>query len=162
MGEISAPEPITTLHHLAQFDCGVSSLNEWLKKKALKNQDAYSVTNVVHKRNQVIAYYTLAYGSVNREDLTSKLRRNAPDKIPVMILCRLAIDLNWQSKGVGKHLLKQALFKTMEASRIAGLRGLLVHAIDDKAKSFYQHYGFVDCPVDLTLFLSLENIFAQL
>jgi GNAT superfamily N-acetyltransferase len=162
MGKIRAPEPITSAHDLSQFDCGVASLNDWLKKRALKNQDIYSATNVVCINKQVIAYYTLAYGSVNHEEVTRKIRRNAPDKIPVMILCRLAVDKNWQTKGLGKHLLKQVFLKTIDASAIAGLRGLLVHAIDENAKAFYQHYGFLECPVDLALLLPLEDIVGQL
>jgi predicted N-acetyltransferase YhbS len=102
------------------------------------------------------------YGSVNRDEMTRSLKQNAPERIPVMILGRLAVDLKWQEKRIGKHLLKEALIKTIEASRIAAVRGLLVHAIDDKAKAYYQRYGFLESKIELTLFLPLESIKKQL
>lgn len=162
MGEITKPEPINTDHVLDEFDCGNDKLNEWLIKRALKNQDKYSTTRVVCEKNRVIAYYTLAYGSVNRDEMTRKIKVNAPERIPVMILGRLAVDLLWQGKSIAKHLLKEAMQKTLEASTIAAVRGLLVHAIDDTAKSFYLHYGFLDSAIDLTLLLPLEDLKNQI
>jgi predicted N-acetyltransferase YhbS len=162
VGEISAPELISEEHVLSDFDCGNDTLNTWLKSRALENQNKFSTTRVVCAEKNVIAYYTLVYGSVNRDEMTRSFKTNAPERIPVMILGRLAVDLKWQEKRIGKHLLKEALIKTMEASRIAAVRGLLVHAIDDKAKSYYQHYGFLESKVELTLFLPLESIKKQL
>lgn len=162
MGEISAPELISEEHKLNDFDCGNNSLNDWLKTRALENQNRFSTTRVVCVAKAVIAYYTLVYGSVNREEMTRSYKQNAPMRIPVMILGRLAVDLKWQDKSIGKHLLKEALLKTIEASRIAAVRGLLVHAIDDSAKAYYQRYGFLESKIDLTLFLPLESIKHQL
>lgn len=162
MGEISAPELISEEHVLNDFDCGNDTLNTWLKSRALENQNKFSTTRVVCKDKHIIAYYTLVYGSVNRDEMTRSFKTNAPERIPVMILGRLAVDLKWQEKRIGKHLLKEALIKTIEASRIAAVRGLLVHAIDDKAKVFYQRYGFLDSKIELSLFLPLESIKQQL
>jgi len=158
VGEISAPELISEAHELNDFDCGNNTLNNWLKTRALDNQTRFSTTRVVCAGKKVIAYYTLVYGSVNRDEMTRNFKKNAPERIPVMILGRLAVDLIWQEKRIGKHLLKEALSKTLEASRIAAVRGLLVHAIDDKAKAYYQRYGFLENKVELTLFLPLEHI----
>lgn len=162
MGEISAPELISEEHELNDFDCGNNSLNNWLKTRALENQNRFSTTRVVCVAKTVIAYYTLVYGSVNREEMARSYKQNAPMRIPVMILGRLAVDLKWQDKSIGKHLLKEALLKTIEASSIAAVRGLLVHAIDDRAKTYYQRYGFLESKIDLTLFLPLESIKHQL
>jgi predicted GNAT family N-acyltransferase len=162
MGKIKAPEKINASHELHEFDCGQESLNDWLKKKALKNQEKYSTTTVVSVDNKVIAYYTLAFGSVNREEMSRKLRQNAPERIPMMILGRLAVDKVWQGQRIAKHLLKEALSKTLQASQIAAVRGILVHALDEKAEHFYKRYGFLNCQTDLTLLLPLEDIHAQL
>lgn len=162
MGEISTPELISEEHELSDFDCGNDALNNWLKTRALDNQNKFSTTRVVCIDKAVIAYYSLVYGSVNRDEMTRSYKQNAPERIPVMILGRLAVDLKWQEKRIGKHLLKEALIKTMEASRIAAVRGLLVHAIDDKAKAYYRHFGFLESKVELTLFLPLESIKHQL
>lgn len=161
MGEIKEPELITADHELKDFDCGNNTLNEWLKKRALSNQDKFSVTRVVCVVSKVIAYYTLAYGSVSRTEMTRKFQTNAPDIIPIMVLGKLAVDLKWQGKGIAKHLLKESMLKTVEASKIAATRGILVHAIDDKAASFYKRYGFIDSKIDLTLLLPIEDIKAQ-
>ena len=162
MGEIKKPETISAEHVLDEFDCGNEKLNEWLNKRALKNQDKYSTTRVVCEISKVIAYYTLAYGSVNRDEMSRKIKANAPDRIPVMLLGRLAVDLRWQGKGIAKHLLKEAMQKVLEASTIAAIRGLLVHAIDDSAKDFYLQYGFLESAIDLTLLLPLEDIKNQI
>ncbi|MCS5708794.1 GNAT family N-acetyltransferase [Candidatus Berkiella cookevillensis] len=158
MGKISAPKLISEEHELSDFDCGNDVLNIWLKTRALDNQNKFSTTRVVCINKTVIAYYSLVYGSVNRDEMTRSFKQNAPERIPVMILGRLAVDLKWQEKGIGKHLLKEALIKTMEASRIAAVRGLLVHAIDDKAKAYYQGYGFLENKIELTLFLGSTPI----
>lgn len=160
--QITAPELITAEHEIDEFNCGITSLNEWLQKRALENQDKHSVTRVVCNDNRVIAYYSLVYGSVNRNEMSRKIKTNAPERIPVMILGRLAVDLLWQGKRIAKHLLKEAMLKMLEASRIAAIRGLLVHAIDENAQKFYKHFGFVESKVELTLLLPLENIKAQL
>ncbi len=162
MGEMSAPVLLSIEHVLDEFDCGNNILNEWLKKRALKNQDKHSTTRVVCIKNKVIAYYSLVYGSVNRAEMTRKIQTNSPERIPVMILGKLAVDLIWKNKGIAKHLLKEAILKTLEASRIAAIRGLLVHAIDENAESFYKHFGFLESKIDLTLLLPIEDIKAQL
>jgi GNAT superfamily N-acetyltransferase len=162
VGEIKPPTLITLDHELNNFDCGHDSLNDWLKKRALKNQNEHSTTRVVCIKNEVIAYYSLVFGSVNREEMPRKIRTNAPERISIMILGRLAVDKNWQGKGLAKHLLKEAMLKTLEASEIAALKGLLVHAIDKKAEAFYKYFGFMDSPVELTLLLPLKDIKAQL
>lgn len=162
MGKITKPVPITDEHDLTDFDCGNAIMNNWLKDRALANQHKFSITQVVCEKSKVIAYYTLSLGSVNRSDMTRKIKTNAPDRIPVMVLGRLAVTTNWQGKGIAKHLLKEAMLKTIEVSYTAGTRGLIVQAIDDKAEAFYKHYGFLETQVDLTLLLPLEDIKAQL
>lgn len=162
MGEIKAPEAISLAHDLREFDCGEPTLNEWLKKRALKNEGKFSKTKVVSDGKKVVAFYTLAFGTVNRDDLNNKLKRNAPDQIPVMILARLAVDLEFQGQNIAKHMLKEALLKTVEASEIGGLRGLVVHALNPKAMKFYQQYGFKETPIELTLFLTIEDIIMNL
>ncbi len=72
------------------------------------------------------------------------------------ILGRLAVDQTWQGQGLGVALLRDAVERTRAASMILGLRGLLVHALSEKAAAFYAHHGFVASPTNpLTLVLSL-------
>ncbi len=98
---------------------------------------------------EIIGYYTLVVGHVAYEDapdrLVKGLSRNA---VPVMLLARLATDLAWQGKGIGAGLLRNAMQRTVQAADIAGIRAFLVHAKDDKAKAFYQHFNFLPSPTD--------------
>lgn len=157
MGKITAPEPISSKHNLADFDCGVPSLNDWLKRQALRNEGAgVSRTFVVCQSLQVIGYYALAAGSVHRQEAPGKLRRRMPEPIPVMILGRLAVDVHWQTKGIGRGLLKDAVARTIRAAQYAGMRALVVHALAEDARLFYLRHGFQESPLNpYTLMLPL-------
>ena len=159
MGEITPPEPITTAHNVESFACGVPVLDEWLKRRALKNESSgASRTFVVCSNDQVIGYYALATGSVGHRDTPGKVRRNMPDPIPVIVLGRLAIDERWQHAGLGRSLLRDAILRTLSVSQQAGVKALLVHTLSEDAKQFYLRNGFLESPLDpMTLIISLQD-----
>ena len=156
---ISAPCPIASTHDVTSFDCGDATLNDWLQRRALKNENSgASRTFVVCEDNTVIGYYSLAVGAIAREETSGKVRRNMPDPIPVMVLGRLAVDATWQSKQIGIGMLKDAIQRTLIVAEQAGIRALLVHALSDKARSFYQRWGFHATPTnDITLMITLDE-----
>lgn len=160
----SPPAPITDDHKLDRFDCGKSSLDEWLRAHALENEDKASRTYVVTAESgedagHVVAYYTLAYGSVVRAEVPKKIRQGLPNPVPVIVLGRLAVDARHSGKALGPFLLREAMQRTAQASEIAGLRALVVHAIDDEAVSFYAKYGFQVFPAGTrTMFLPVETL----
>lgn len=155
---LSAPTLLDDGHDLELFQSGTESLDQWLKKRARANQvSGASRTYVVADGQRVVGYYCLASGGLDALDAPGAIRRNMPDPIPMAILGRLAIDVNWQGKGLGAALLKDAVLRTGQAADILGIRGLLVHAISDEAKAFYEHYGFAASPKNpMTLVLSLK------
>jgi ribosomal protein S18 acetylase RimI-like enzyme len=159
MGEITAPEPINSRHEIDRFNCGVDSLNDWLKKRALKNEkNNASRTYVVCSGMNVAGYFSLATGSIESSEAPGKIKRNMPSPIPVMILARLAVDIDYQDKKIGKGLLKEAVLKTILISEQVGLKGLLVHALNDNARYFYKAHGFIECPDQpLKLILPIAN-----
>lgn len=159
----TAPTKIESIHETENFDSGQESLNVWLKKRALKNErDGASRTYVVCENNQVVGYYSIAAGSVSRDLAISKAKRNMPDPIPAMILARLAVDINHQGKGLGTALLKDAVLRILQASEIAGIKVILVHALDERAKTFYEKYGFKPSPInELILMVTLKDIKAS-
>jgi GNAT superfamily N-acetyltransferase len=159
MGEITPPEPITTAHNVESFACGVPVLDEWLKRRALKNESSgASRTFVVCSDGQVIGYYALATGSVGHRNTPGKVRRNMPDPIPVIVLGRLAIDERWQHAGLGRSLLRDAILRTLSVSQQAGVKALLVHTLSEDAKQFYLRNGFRESPLDpMTLIISLQD-----
>ena len=160
MGLISHPQSISEQHDLSLFDCKNETLSQWLQKKALRNQtNGASRTFVICENNRVIGYYTLAAGSIERLDSPGNVSRNMPNPIPIIVLGRLAIDINYQKKGLGKALLKDAMLRILSIAENAGVRALLVHAISNEAKQFYLSFGFKESPTDtMTLFLSITAL----
>jgi predicted N-acetyltransferase YhbS len=160
MGVISPPTALTDSHEVSGFDCGNNVLNDWLIKRALKNQyNNASRSFVVCQEQRVIGYYALANGSVERLDAPKSIARNMPEPIPVVVLGRLAVDLRAQREGLGAALLKDALLRSLAVSKNIGIRAVLVHAISEDAKRFYLSYGFQVSPIDsMTLMLPIRKI----
>jgi GNAT superfamily N-acetyltransferase len=159
MGAITAPEPITPSHLIEAFACGIPVLDDWLRRRALKNEvSGASRTFVVCHDGQVVGYYALATGSVEHRDAPGKLRRNMPDPIPMIVLGRLAVDQQWQRAGIGRGLLKDAVLRSVSVSQQAGVKALLVHVLSEDAKTFYVRNGFLESPLDpMTLIISLQD-----
>lgn len=159
MVSFSAPEPLSTAHYIEVFDCGEPVLNNWLKRRALKNEDTgASRTFVVCQDNNVVGYYVLATGSVMHKDAPGKIKRNMPDTVPVMVLGRLAVDMGAQSMGIGRGLLKDAILRTITVAKQAGVKAILVHALSEEARKFYLRYGFIESPLDpMILMITLKD-----
>lgn len=157
---LSAPALLTETHDLSLFDSGQDTLDDWLRRRARTNQvSGASRTYVVCAGEQVVGYYCLSSGALAAAEAPGALRRNMPDPIPMAVLGRLAIDRNWQGKGLGAALLQDAVLRTAQAAHIVGIRGILVHAISEEAKAFYAHYGFAAPPAQpLTLVMSLKGV----
>lgn len=160
----ASPTPITADHRIDGFDCGKAPLDEWLKAHALENEGKASRSYVVTAQagedaGSVVAYYTLANGSVTREEVPKKIRQGLPNPVPIMVLGRLAVDKRHAGNGIGPALLREAMQRTWQASQVAGIRALVVHAIDDDAVGFYAKYGFQIFPNgSRTLFLPIESL----
>jgi predicted N-acetyltransferase YhbS len=157
---VSAPEHLTGEHDVSAFDSGVPELDSWLKRRALQNEaSGASRTYVVSAGGRVIGYYALATGAVAQREATGRVRRNMPEPIPVMVLGRLAVDCEHQGMGLGSSLLRDALLRTLNAASIAGIRAVLLHAISDDAKRFYEKAGFSASPVDpMTIMITLADV----
>lgn len=164
-GAYSRVRKLAAADRLDDFDCGKAPLNQYLQRFALVNQKANSAqTYVCCLDNAVVGYYSLAVGSVEHDTapvrVTKGLARHA---VPVMILARLAVDGAHQRKGLGPALLKDALLRTAQAADIAGIRCLLVHAKDDEARRWYEHWGFESSATDpYHQFLMLKDLKASL
>ena len=158
--ELHAPVPLRADHDISGFSCQHDSLNSWLVKRALANgASGASRTYVVCSGKQlVVGYYALAAGSLATLAAPSRLRRNMPDPLPLIVLGRLAVDSDWTGRGIGRGLLKDAVLRSMQAAELIGVRALLCHALDHEAKAFYLKHGFVESPLDpLTVLLGLRG-----
>lgn len=143
-------EKIGAEHDTEPFDCGQPELNQFLKRFALVNQKAGAATTYVVCRGKVvIGYYSLAVGSVEHDRAPERVTKGiAHHPVPLMILARLAVDSTEHGKGLGKTLLKDAMLRTLKAAEIAGIRAIVVHAKDDEARRFYEHFNFRPSPTD--------------
>jgi GNAT superfamily N-acetyltransferase len=159
-----APVPLTGDHRLEGFDSGKPALDNWHKAHAIDNKGKASRAFVLSDDQQAVqAFYTLATGNVTRTDVPRKLRQGLPNPVPDMVLGRLAVDRHHAGKGLGPALLREAMTRTLRVSLDAGVRMLIVHAIDDDAVGFYAKYGFQLFPRESrTLFLPIETIAATL
>jgi GNAT superfamily N-acetyltransferase len=149
----TAPEPLTPAHGLDSFLCGEVSLDDWLRRRALANQlSGASRTFVVcDEQRQVMGYYALAAGAVSQTAAAGHVRRGMPDPIPVLILGRLAVHSRAQGMQLGASLLRDAVRRASAVAEHAGVRALLVHALNDNAKAFYLRHGFQVSPThDMT------------
>jgi GNAT superfamily N-acetyltransferase len=158
IGEVSAPEKLNPAHDLSQFRCGELELDDWLKRRAIHNEESgASRSYVVCIGRRVVGYYALSAGAAAHRDAPGRVRRNMPNPVPVMVIGRLAIDLKFQGRGIGTALLKDAVLRTVQAAEIAGIRAILVHAISESAKRFYQKLGFMESPTNpMTMMVTIQ------
>ena len=136
-------------------------LDEWLKRRALANQasGASRTFVVADTGGHVRGYYAMAAGAVSHQVATSGVRRNMPDPVPVMVLARLAVDRGVQGRHLGAALLQDAVKRAVAVSQNAGVRALLVHALHEKARQFYERYGFQPSPTHpMTLMLRFPGM----
>ncbi|MDO8342953.1 MAG: GNAT family N-acetyltransferase [Cellvibrio sp.] len=156
---LNVPQPLVASHIISEFECGEASLDDWLKRRALINQvsGASRTFVVANYDNRVCGYYALAAGAVAHQLATGAVRRNMPDPIPVLILARLAVDRHAQGIKLGAGLLQDAVNRAGSVAQNAGVRALVVHALNEKTREFYEYYGFSISPIHpLTLMLRLN------
>lgn len=157
---LSAPVPLSADHALGDFDCGRPALNDWLKQRALTNESRFSRTYVVCEGARVVGYFCIAAGAIERRAAPGKVRRNAPNSVPVSVIGRLAVSKSHGSRGLGADLLADALRRIAVASQSIGIGAVLVQAKDEAAKRFYLRCAeFVEYPADSRmLFLPIETV----
>lgn len=159
---LAAPAPLTAAHDLSHFDCGQPPLNDWLRRHALTSEATTARTYVAcDNGNVVIGYYCILTGSVARRELPPKLKRTQglPNLVPVAIIGRMARDVSYRGTGLGQDLLQDALIRILAASRIIGIRAVLVHALDDAAARFWTEHEFVEWPAGArTFYLAIETV----
>ncbi len=165
---VSSPTPLTTEHHLSQFECGKPTLTDWLKKHALQSQSSGHTKTLVitDEKNIVIGYYAYSVVSVEHDDSTPvRVKKGlARYSIPIFLIARLAIDVNHQGQGLGGRLMCHALKRAAKASqKNVPIRAIVVDAIDEDAKAFYKSFDFEPWPIDgLRMWLMMKDLIATL
>lgn len=154
-------ERLTRQHAVETFDCGEPALDRFLARHALANQQSDAATTYVGLAGAVVVgFHTLVVSEIRHDDAPGRPAKGlARHAVPLMLLARLAVHRDWQGRGLGAGLLKDALRRTAQAADIAGIRALAVHAKDERARAFYRHFDFIDSPTDpLHLFLLMKDL----
>lgn len=143
-------EKLSLAHLIADFCSGEPVLDDWLKRRAWQNEETgatrtFVLCSDVDKR--VMGYYSLSTGAIQREAVPGAFRRNMPEPIPIVLIARFAVDVDYQKQRWGGKLLREAVMRTILISQVIGVRGLVVHALSDNAKAFYQRFGSVESPL---------------
>ena len=162
---LSTPEPLSAQHDVSRFSCGRPALDNWLKTRALSNQEkGFTVVMVVHEASRVVGYYGLAPTAIVPAVMPRSIKTGQPpNPVPCLLLGQLATDEAWAGKGIGTSLLRHALIRSLAGARLIGGRALVVKALDDEAADFWQRRGFLPSKDDrLTLFRSIPDIVASL
>jgi GNAT superfamily N-acetyltransferase len=161
---LTPPSPLTPDHDVSNFDCGERALNEWLRNRALKNESRFSRTYVICEDKRVVGYFCISAGALERAQAPIKIRRNAPDAVPISVIGRLAVAREHAGKGLGADLLADALRRIALASQSIGIGAVVVHAKSEAAKRFYLRYAeFEEYPADSRiLYLPIETILGAL
>jgi GNAT superfamily N-acetyltransferase len=156
---LTAPEPLSSHHGVNIFDCGIATLDAWLRQRARPNEAAgASRTFVICEGDRLVGYYSLAAASIMHSYATGKAKRNMPDPVPAVLIGRFALDKAWQGSGHGISLLQDAVLRVVGAAETVGVRAILVHAMSEDAKIFYKRFGFRPSPVDpMTLMITVEE-----
>jgi predicted N-acetyltransferase YhbS len=164
---LSRPVALKPGHDVAAFDCGRAELTSWIKEWGHRASDNDTARTFVVCRGtkKVVAYFSLAAGAVDHLDdatgerVPRRLRQNAPDPIPVIVLGRLAVDKEEQGQKLGSALVGEAMRRAAQAARLVGARALLVHALDDPLVRYYETLGFIRfSPISRTLYLPMKTI----
>ena len=158
-------EHLSRTHDRKRFDCGVETLNIFLRQTARQHQEkgisrtVVLVAQGVPEPTPILGFFTLAATEGFTDSLPPKIAKRFPTRIPAIILARHAVDKSHQGKGLGAALIAEALTRVASISEHLGVAGLFVDAKDEGAAVFYRKYGFVPLASDpLRLFLPLATI----
>jgi GNAT superfamily N-acetyltransferase len=142
-------EQLNDCHDLSRFDCGRPDINDGLRNKALHARAMGTARTFVWVDESVAVvagYYSVAPHLIERAETPSAVGRGSPDQIPALLLARLALGREYQGRGLGAQLLVDALELIVVNARRVGGRLVVVDAIDNRARAFYEHHGFDGLP----------------
>lgn len=159
------PQPLGQEHRLDGFDCGKTELNTWLSGSAQHAARARTAMTFVWCPDgelDVVAYYSLAAHQIEKAEVPPKTGRGSPERIPAVLLARLALDKRLHGDGLGGVLLGDALRTALTGAEHIAARFVVVDAMDEGAAKFYSHYGFRRFPAETSLFRKISDIAADL
>ena len=169
MTELRRPEPLDPARHdRGSFDSGEPELDEWLGRYASQNRrgDTAATWVIATPQDKVVAYASLAMTAIDRSAAPNPVAKGAPDPVPALLLGRLAVDKNYNGLGIGTALVTHVLMTGAELNRKAACRAVVVTAIHQRARSWWERLGFhpfqPEDPANLDLYLLSAEIEATI
>lgn len=139
-------QPLDSGHDASGFDSNQPPLDDWLRSEAARSQQQDVARTYVWTKTDdpvVVAYYSIAPTQITSASVTRGIA-GGHTIIPGFLLARLALHREIQGQGYGGQLLRDALETCVTAARLGAGRVIVVDPIDNQARNFYHHYGFVD------------------
>ena len=155
-------EPLGSHHERAAFSCGEHALDGYIRRQAsqdARRRVAQVFVAVAGRPGDIAGYYTLSATSFEKNELPVELARRLPHyPVPAAVIGRLAVDHRSQGRGLGEILLLDAIRRVVRASNAIGVYAIVVDAKNDRARAFYERYGFRPFPsTPRRLFLPLHT-----
>ena len=148
-----------------RFDCGIEVLNRYLRQQAtqdIKNRVAATFVLMDDERTGILGYYySLSATSIRLCDIPHDVAKKLPKypHLPATLLGRLAVDRRHRRRGLGEHLLLDALDRSLQGAKTIGSMAVVVDAKDENARRFYLRYDFIQFPEFLCrLFLPMKTV----
>jgi GNAT superfamily N-acetyltransferase len=155
-------------HDRDQFDSGEPVLDEWLRRYAGQNRrlDTAATWVIADANDVVVAYASVAMTGIDRSAAPEVLAKGAPDPVPALLLGRLAVDHRYSNLGIGTTIAAHVLATAVELNEKAACRAVVVTALTDRARTWWERLGFhafdPDEPDQLDLYLLTSEIEATL
>ena len=141
-----AVEPLGPHHDRASFSCGEPALDNYIRRQATQDtrrRVAQFFVAAGHTPGEIADYYTLSAASFEKDRLPEEMARRLPHyPVPAAVIGRLAVDRSHQGRGLGEVLLLDAVRRVVRASHAIGVYAVVVDAKNDRARTFYERYGF--------------------
>ena len=157
-------EALNSIHDKGGFSCGKALLDNYFKRQAgqdVKRKLSACFVLTASGSGTVKGYYTLSSNSIPNNSVPLAFKKKLPNSytsIPVILLGRLAVDINYQKNGIGKILLIDSLKRCYESSTSIGAFAVIVDPLDNNAETFYEKYGFIKLPDSGKMFLPMKTI----
>ena len=156
-------ETLTRTHNRAAFDCGNRELNQYLKNTARQHiEKGISRTFVLvddSNPSEILGFFTLTACEIHVETLPRRYAKKYPARAPAAKLARLAVMKKLQRKGLGRHMMINAIERILKVSQHLGIIGFFVDAKNTEARAFYEQFGFIPLPDSpLELFLPISTL----
>lgn len=131
----------------------MQSLDDYIANRAGQDtRNRVTAVWILHdgEEDRIAGYYTLSATSVELDGLPPDVTKQLPryPTVPANIIGRLAVDSRHQGQGLGAMLVFDAFVRAVKVSETVAAWAIIVDALDENAKEFYEHHDFVPLTSD--------------